>query len=61
MIKIEEIIEELSNVFKISLNMLQEEIEENRENYNTFEDVNNLIEDWNEIVDKYLERSDKNV
>lgn len=52
----ENLIEELAEVLCKSLRMLQEEIEENRENLNTFEDVNNLVEDWNKIVDKYLEK-----
>lgn len=49
----EDIIEKLAHVFTIAINMLQVEIDENKENCNTFEDVQNLIEDWLTILDNY--------
>lgn len=50
----EEVIEKFAEVFCESLHMLQEEIEENKENLNTFDDVDELVNEWNNLYDKYF-------
>lgn len=50
----EEVIEKFGEVFCESLLMLQEEIEENKENLNTFDDVDELVKEWNNLHDKYF-------
>ena len=52
--KLENIIDELAQIFTIALQMLSEEIEENREDYNTFEDIETLKQDWNTKVEEIL-------
>lgn len=51
----EEVIEEFANIFCLSIRMLQEEIEENKESINTFDDVDILVDKWNKLYDKYFE------
>lgn len=51
----EEVIEKFGEIFCKSLRMLQEEIEENKENLNTFDDVDELVNEWNNLYDKYFE------
>ena len=53
-----EVIEEFADLFCLSLTMLQEEIEENKENINTFDDVDILVNKWNELYDKYFEEDE---
>lgn len=50
----EEVIEKFGEIFCKSLRMLQEEIEENKENLNTFDDVDELVNEWNNLYDKYF-------
>ena len=50
----ENVIDSLAEVFKNALNMLRDEIEENRENFHTENDIECLVDDWNSIVDGYL-------
>lgn len=50
----EEVIEKFGEIFYKSLRMLQEEIEENKENLNTFDDVDELVNEWNNLYDKYF-------
>ena len=50
----EDIINEFAGIFCKCLRMLQEEVEENKENVNTFNDINNLIKEWNNLYDKYI-------
>lgn len=54
----EEVIEKFAEVFCKSLHMLVEEIEENKENLNTFDDVDELVNEWNNLYDKYFERGE---
>ena len=51
----EEVIEEFGEIFYKSLRMLQEEIEENKENLNSFNDVDEIVEEWNNLYEKYFE------
>ena len=48
------VIDRLADVFKNALNMLQDEIEENKESCHTENDIECLVDDWNVIVDGYL-------
>ena len=52
--EMQELANELSNIFIQSLEMLNDEIEENNEEYNTFKDVDELVKQWNKIINKYL-------
>lgn len=52
---LEDIIEEFAEIFCKSLRMLQEEIEENKENINTFNKVDELVSEWNNLYDKYID------
>lgn len=54
-----EIIEQFANIFVDSLRMLQEEIEENHENLHTLNQVENLVDRWNNLYDD-LFGSDEN-
>lgn len=54
----EEVIEKFGEIFCKSLNMLREEIEENKENINSFYDVDELAEEWNKLYDRYFEEGD---
>ena len=47
-----------AEVFCKSLHMLVEEIEENKENLNSFDDVDELVNEWNNLYDKYFERGE---
>lgn len=55
----EEVIEKFAEVFCKSLRMLQEEIEENKENLNSFDDVDELVNEWNNLYDKYFGEGEK--
>lgn len=55
----EEVIEKFGEVFCKSLHMLAEEIEENKENLNTFDDVDELVNEWNNLYDKYFGEGEK--
>ena len=48
------IIDRLAEVFAQALRMFEEEIEENRENLHTLNEIECLVDDWNIIVDSYL-------
>lgn len=52
---LEDIIEDYAKVFSKSLQMLIEEIEENKESNYTFNDVDVLANIWNNLCDKYLD------
>lgn len=54
-----EILELFANIFTDSLKMLQEEIEENHENLHTLNQVENLVDRWNNLYDD-LFGSDEN-
>lgn len=49
------ILDEFASIFSQTLRILQEEIEENKENLHNFETVDNLITKWNDLVDYYKE------
>lgn len=51
----EEVIEDFAKVFSKALQMLLEEIEENKESNYSFNDVDILANIWNELCDKYLD------
>ena len=51
----EEVIEEFGNIFAKTLRMLQVEIEENHESIHRLEDIKGLVEEWNNLYDKYFE------
>ena len=50
----EEVIEKFTEIFCTSLRMLQEEIEENHENLHNFNQVDELVEKWNNLYDEYF-------
>lgn len=50
----EEVIEKFSEIFCKSLQMLDREIEENKENLFTHFDVFELTKEWNNLYDKYF-------
>lgn len=50
----EDMIEEFAEIFCKSLWMLQEEIEENKEILHNFNNVEELVEEWNDLHDKYI-------
>lgn len=50
----EEVIEKFAEIFYTSLRMLQEEIEENHENLHNFNQVDELVEKWNNLYDEYF-------
>ncbi len=52
---LEDIIEDYTKVFSKALQMLIEEIEENRESNYSFNDVDVLANIWNDLCDKYLD------
>lgn len=52
---LEDIIEDYAKVFSKALQMLLEEIEENKESNYTFNDVDVLANIWNNLCDKYLD------
>lgn len=54
-----ETLELFANIFTDSLRMLQEEIEENHENLHTLNQVENLVDRWNNLYDD-LFGSDEN-
>lgn len=52
---LEDIIEDYAKVFSKALQMLLEEIEENKESNYTFNDVDVLANIWNDLCDIYLD------
>lgn len=50
----EEVIEKFAEIFCKSLQMLDKEIEENKENLFTHFDVENLANEWNVLYDEYF-------
>ena len=54
----EEVIEQFAEIFCKSLRMLSEEIEENKENLNNFNDVDELVDEWNSLYEKYFEEGE---
>ena len=51
---LEDIIEDFAKVFSKALQMLIEEIEENKESNYSFNDVDVLANIWNDLCDIYL-------
>lgn len=51
----EEMIEEFASIFAKSLSMLRNEVEENRENNITLNEVEELGCEWNNLYEKYFE------
>lgn len=51
----EDTIKEFAEVFCKSLRMLQEEIEENKEILHNFYNIDELVKEWNNLCDKYLD------
>ena len=51
--------EEVIEKFCKGLRMLQEEIEENKENLNSFNDVDELVNEWNNLYDRYFEEGEE--
>lgn len=54
----EEVIEQFAEIFCKSLRMLQEEIEENEENLNNLNNVDELVDEWNSLYEKYFEEGE---
>ena len=52
---LEDIIVDFAKVFSKALQMLLEEIEENKESNYTFNDIDVLANNWNNLCDKYLD------
>ena len=49
-------INKLANIFSESVNLLQDEIEENKERFITHEDVYYLIKEWNRTIEELEKR-----
>lgn len=52
---LEDIIEDYTKVFSKALQMLIKEIKENKESNYTFNDVDVLVNIWDNLCDKYLD------